>query len=170
MNISILYFFFDFTWAHPFVARVAIFFSDYLVYILPLVVVLYIYVYEKQPFKKVLYTTLVVVIAVLATDYVFKEIFTVARPFAALGFTPLTSEAGFSFPSGHATLAGALFGATYFSISKHQWFTVLVGILCLGIGISRIMLGVHYPADILAGFSVGFLISIIGYTIERRFL
>ena len=163
MNIDILYFFFHITQEHEWLLFLARFFSEYLVYILPLTIVGYIFMTEKKPFKKIFYITLVVVLAVLLVDYVLKDFFAVLRPFEMLHYTPLISESGYSFPSGHATLAGALFAATYFSISKHPYFTVLVGVLCFGIGLSRVMVGVHYPTDVLAGFVFGFLVSWAGH-------
>ncbi|NLP49887.1 phosphatase PAP2 family protein [Bacillus sp. RO1] len=72
-------------------------------------------------------------------------------------------EAGFySFPSGHSMNSMAFFGAIaflcYFIINKN-WLRntlmtvcfVLIGL----IGFSRIYLGVHYPLDVLGGFSMG---------------
>jgi undecaprenyl-diphosphatase len=161
MNTDILYFFFHLTQAHPWLATLAVFFSEYVVYALPIGVVVYIFFTEKNWFKKSMYMTVVVVAAVLLTDYVLKGLFSSIRPFTVLGYTPLIPETGFSFPSGHATLAGAVFGGAYFSISKHPWFTVLVGILAFAIALSRVMLGVHYPVDVLAGLVWGILVSFI---------
>ena len=163
MNISILYFLYTLTASHRLLTDLAIFFSEYLVYILPISLVGYIFLTEKEPFKKSVYSTLTVLVAVGLVDVLLKGAFAEVRPFITLHYTPLISESGFSFPSGHATLAGALCGATYFSISKHPWFTWVVSILCLGIALSRVMLGVHYPTDILGGLIFGFLVAWIGH-------
>lgn len=64
----------------------------------------------------------------------------------------------FSFPSGH-TSAATLFAAI---VSSH--LPVLGGILFLwaaGVGLSRIILGVHYPSDILAGAILGLSIALL---------
>lgn len=64
---------------------------------------------------------------------------------------------GFSFPSGHATNAvGCYLSTTLYT--RKKW---LIGIGCglaLGIGISRVAVGVHYPTDVLAGWLLGALV------------
>jgi len=58
----------------------------------------------------------------------------------------------FSFPSGHTANAFALCTvlATGFPAGAS-----LLGLLAVGIGISRVLLGVHYPSDVLAGGGLG---------------
>ena len=68
----------------------------------------------------------------------------------------------YGMPSNHAANSMAI--ATLLLISSQTtndnksysriWKTVVVG-LCASIGFSRVYLGVHYPADILAGFLLG---------------
>ncbi|AZK47890.1 phosphatase PAP2 family protein [Paenibacillus lentus] len=68
----------------------------------------------------------------------------------------LVEETGFSFPSGHAMAAFALYGALAFLLWRHikpRWGRILLIILSslmvFMICISRIYLGVHYPSDIV---------------------
>lgn len=86
-----------------------------------------------------------------------KWFFERPRPIEALYY-----ESSYSFPSGHATLAIALYGfiALIFYIqSSQQWQKNLSLILGLGlaflIGLSRLVLNEHYLSDVLAGFLVG---------------
>ena len=85
-----------------------------------------------------------------------KFIFQISRPYEVLNVVPYVYEGGFSFPSSHAAMFGAL---TYcvFYLNKKAGYIFLV--LTLVIGISRIVLGVHYPSDILAGFALGAFIG-----------
>jgi undecaprenyl-diphosphatase len=74
------------------------------------------------------------------------------RPFAALGFSPLISESGSSFPSGHMAWFFALVIVIWFADRTWgNWYIVLA----LAMGIARIYAGVHWPVDILGGLVVG---------------
>ncbi len=91
-------------------------------------------------------------------DNGLKAIFHRARPEAFFGAAPTS----YSFPSGHALFAACFYGAlaavVAAGIRKPVWRAAIwVGALCmiLGIGLSRIYLGVHYPTDVLAGYLVG---------------
>ena len=73
-------------------------------------------------------------------------------------------ETGFSFPSGHSMVAiSAYFTLTYLFLRKKSWdikkvsIWLATGLFVLLVGFSRIYLGVHWPTDVIAGFSVGFI-------------
>ena len=75
---------------------------------------------------------------------------------------PLATETTFSFPSGHASVSVAVYGALAYLIaarvpSRRTGATVVAaaGVLVLAIGFSRLYLGVHYLSDVLAGFAAG---------------
>ncbi|WP_289137967.1 phosphatase PAP2 family protein [uncultured Brevibacillus sp.] len=74
----------------------------------------------------------------------------------------LVEESGYSFPSGHSMAAFIFFGMmamllTLFVVSRAVKIVILLAavVLILLVGISRIYLGVHYPSDVLAGFTAG---------------
>ncbi len=56
----------------------------------------------------------------------------------------------YSFPSGHATMAGAAF-----SFFRGKRKTIALGLLVLGVMISRVYLGVHFPSDVIVGAGIG---------------
>lgn len=67
-----------------------------------------------------------------------------------------------SFPSGHATLSavtfltlGALLTRTNADERVKLYFIAVAVFLTVLVGISRVYLGVHYPSDVLAGWSLG---------------
>ena len=92
------------------------------------------------------------------------------RPFVVGHFSPLIPHAADNgFPSDHVLLASFL-GWTILRYSKKTGIGVLV--VAALIGISRIMAGVHHPADIVGGFvvsgvAVGLIVCVM-YLIERR--
>lgn len=69
----------------------------------------------------------------------------------------LIVETSYSFPSGHAMLSSAL----AFSLVVVLWHTKLrwlafslATLFIIGIGFTRLYLGVHYPTDVVAGWCV----------------
>ncbi|MEO6263374.1 MAG: phosphatase PAP2 family protein [Luteimonas sp.] len=88
-----------------------------------------------------------------------KHSFARARPNLWESIAPETT---FSFPSGHAmgsmTLALVLVMLCWYPRTRWGWgwrwpVTVIAALFVVMVGLSRIYLGVHYPSDILAGWT-----------------
>ena len=111
---------------------------------------------------------LVVVVAHLAADFVAKPFFNRARPFETtaetrvFGVRPTTR----SFPSGHA--ANAAGGAYALARLAPEAGAIFWGVALL-VSISRVYLGVHYPADVLGGWALGLAVAwfVVGKTAWR---
>jgi len=78
-------------------------------------------------------------------------------------------EPSFSFPSGHAAMAAALYGFAVYCLWRgastlgKRLNLLFAGIfLVAAIGFSRLYLGVHYLSDVLGGYLLGTLWLIIG--------
>ena len=90
-----------------------------------------------------------------------------ARPYRMLHHilvlaTPSTDP---SFPSDHATMAGAV---TVGLLLVSRRLGVLAGIASLVMAFARVYVGAHYPQDVAAGLLLGALITTVGYLLARR--
>ncbi len=64
---------------------------------------------------------------------------------------------GYSFPSGHSANAAAVYGSLGYFIKKPWAKVVGIGIP-LFIGLSRVILGNHFPTDVLVGWAIGVIV------------
>ncbi len=140
----------------PFLANLAILLSKLTFPILGLLLVWSLFFAKRKMFAfSLLFLS---GISAWLSAHTLKFLFHTARPFVELGFKPLISENGFSFPSEHSAVFIAL-AISMLLINKRLGVSMTV--LALLIGISRIVLGVHYPIDVLGGFAVGAIISFL---------
>ena len=87
----------------------------------------------------------------------------------------IIEESGYSFPSGHSMVSMAFYGLLIYLIYKKvnnkylkNFLIILLSIIILLIGLSRIYLGVHYTSDVLAGFLLGISYLIIFVSIINQ--
>lgn len=104
------------------------------------------------------------------TMYITKIYFHRQRPLDAL-----ITEKSFSFPSGHAMISVALYGfITYMlcqTITKksHKRIIIITGTtLIFLIGLSRLILGVHYFSDIVGGYLIGTMWLMVGIALVKK--
>ena len=96
---------------------------------------------------------------------VLKVSFHRARPDLTLH---LITQGGYSFPSGHSFSVLIFYGTVIFLCRRNlkdktaaNAITALLSCLILLIGFSRVYLGVHYPTDVLGGWSLGLSVLMV---------
>jgi membrane-associated phospholipid phosphatase len=84
-----------------------------------------------------------------------------ARPYDAMkGVHVLVARTtDFSFPSDHATVAGAV--ALGLLLTNRRWGSIAV-VLAVVMAFTRVYVGAHYPSDVLAGLALGALVALGG--------
>src|SRR3984957_12329472 len=94
----------------------------------------------------------------LVLDPVLKALVGRLRPVVG---HPVAYGNGNSFPSGHALGSIVSYGAlflVFLPATRGAWrrvFTIVIVTLIAAIGISRLLLGVHYVSDVLGGWALG---------------
>ena len=81
----------------------------------------------------------------------------------------VTMRKAHSFPSGHTTTAFAIALIMAYIINRKFW-SVLLPVLALLAGYSRVYLAQHFPTDILAGMCIGIFSAMISLLIYTQFI
>jgi membrane-associated phospholipid phosphatase len=102
-------------------------------------------------------------------NFGIKEFLKVPRPIGEPGIRSLRlhTAAGYSFPSGHTQNTTTLW--TFFMLYfKRSWLYIASISIILLVGISRLYLGVHTPADVAGGMLIGAVwVLFWGYLYEK---
>ena len=87
-----------------------------------------------------------------------------ARPYETLTGVQLLVHrtADFSFPSDHATAAGAV--AVGLLLTNRRWGTI-TAVFAVVMAFARVYVGAHYPVDVLAGLGLGAAVAAVGGTV-----
>ena len=90
------------------------------------------------------------------------------RPFASHSHVHATTVPldKHSFPSGHAM------HATAFIVQLGHYFPGLMPVMlpfAVSVALSRVVLGLHYPSDVVAGIFVGWLLAAISLNVAGGF-
>jgi undecaprenyl-diphosphatase len=122
------------------------------------------------PWRHGLIAAVVVGLASLGNS-IIKGVIARARPDL---LAPLVTESGYSFPSGHAALGMVGWGILAVLISRTRLPRAVragivagIAVLVFLIGVSRVYLGVHYPTDVIAGWTLGGIVVLLYERLTR---
>lgn len=172
LDTQLFYVFNSLVGQSPLLDSVIVFCATYLAYLLVVAFAVFICV-MRYPLRDKLQMFAVAVVSVGLARGVITEVIRFfyhrPRPFAELTTPPvqaLLTDPAWSFPSGHATFFFALSTAVYLYDRRWgTWFLTATVFITLG----RVVAGVHYPSDILAGALIGIGTAYLVYRIVRSF-
>ena len=157
-----------------FSSGLSLFLGEYLIYLLGIGIVLYI-VFLKRNKKEKIKWLIIFLLAGLLSNLIITPLvhllYQSPRPFVSLigvdnyKYFLRVTEYSTSFPSGHTSLAFAI--ATILFL-KNKKAGAIALITALFIGIGRILMGVHWPFDVLGGIGVGILCALVSYQIVSK--
>jgi undecaprenyl-diphosphatase len=88
---------------------------------------------------------------------------------------PVDSAHYSAFPSGHAMTATVVCGLLLWLLHRHGvsralWRTALIVavVSVVGVGLTRIWLGVHWPSDVVGGWLLGATVVTLAVWVHRR--
>ena len=126
-------------------------------------------IYKKKFFLAI--NTGVIAISGYALVHGLKELFERVRP----GTQLVETLKNYSFPSGHTVSAFIFCAIVVYLISRTNlqiiWkFLISLVMICfaISVAISRVILQVHYPTDVIAGATLGVLWVILGFGLLNR--
>jgi undecaprenyl-diphosphatase len=127
------------------------------VYVIPAMLVLAAVEYRRVPNRWMPVFLATVVIGEILVVNTVKELLDRVRP----EFNPITETLGPSFPSGHSGIAAAFYAGAALVLARRRpalTRALLAGgavAIAAAVACSRVLLGVHWMSDVLAGLALG---------------
>jgi undecaprenyl-diphosphatase len=122
------------------------------------------------------YSGMVFVLGAAASGWIFSAVLKAAFDRPRPNLVPHLMRVYFSsFPSGHSMMSAVVYGTLGALLSslvtlrrlKFYFLALAAGLAGL-VGLSRVYLGVHYPTDVLAGWSAGLAWATFCWLLSRR--
>lgn len=133
--------------------------SEYAVWVMIALLVIVWFLGDPSKQRIVFYACVASIVALVLTKWGISPAVGHPRPFVEGPVHQLVAHVPDpSFPSKHASFVFALAAASFFIGRRFGLWMLLLAVLT---GVSRVYVGVHYPGDILGGFLLGSLISVI---------
>lgn len=140
---------------------------------IPIYAILLFLIFKKYGWKGTLITLVAVALLITCTDQLanlFKYGFERRRPCGQEGVkefarfvAPRCGRYGFFSAHAASSMALAIFIGNVLK-DRYKWILTALILWAILIGYSRIYLGVHYPGDVLVGFTIG---GILGFVFRK---
>ncbi|WP_020060782.1 undecaprenyl-diphosphatase [Bacillus sp. 123MFChir2] len=152
---------------YSFLNSAMVFFAEYMVYILCLIIIVYWFTGSRKGRMMVIQAMIAFVIAEVIGKIAGKFYFNY-QPFAVLpDVNKLVDHAvDNSFPSDHTILFFSICFSFWLVRKKTGWLWL---ILAFCVAISRIWVGVHYPFDVTIGALIGCISALFSYWFVPKF-
>ena len=133
----------------------------------------FFYLFKKRKNCSFIIASIIIISTVL--NNVIKLIIRRERPLVLA----LVTEKSFSFPSGHTMASTTLYGILLYFVIKSNlnkkvkiFLSIILVLIPLLVGVSRIYLGAHYASDVLGGFilSVSLILVSCHYIAKKELL
>lgn len=137
--------------------------SEYLIYIVPLFLVFFWFFGERRVALRAFISG---VFAWWGIAHLIGNLYFRARPFSTIsGQEILFHRPDYSFPSDHAAFLFAI--AFSFFLAGKKSISYLLFAISVVISLSRVVVGFHWPSDILVGWVVGIAAAYLIYLIKE---
>lgn len=133
--------------------------SEYAVWVMIALLVIVWFLGDPSKQRIVFYACVASIVALVLTKWGISPAVGHPRPFVEGPVHQLVAHVPDpSFPSKHASFVFALAAASFFIGRRFGSWMLLLAVFT---GVSRVYVGVHYPGDILGGFILGSLLSVV---------
>ncbi len=103
----------------------------------------------------------VAAVVALLINHVLGLLWYEPRPYLSSYHVPLLAAAahGNSFPSDHLAFGGAIVATLW--VTQRRWLSLLSLLVMAGVGWARVLAGIHWPLDVLAGLGLGLVVGTV---------
>lgn len=145
-----------------------IFGAQYLIWIIAIIAIGYIAKQKKEKQLRIILLGIIILPISYVVAKILARFYYDPRPFVVNNFVPLIfHEADNGFPSDHTLLGAAI--ASVISLFNKKTGIILF-ILALLVGISRVLIGIHHTVDIIGSLAIAIAVAGLVYSITNKYL
>jgi|SRR5215831_3529960 len=140
--------------------------ANYLWYAIIVIAVIHLLTLPRREQIRSLMLAAIVLPLVYVVSVIAGALYYDPRPFVVGHFVPLIPhKASNGFPSDHVLWSAAISAITF---STKRYVSLILWLLTLLVGASRVYLGVHHPIDIVGSIAIAIVVSVLVHLLLRR--